>query len=260
MSQIDKVIQVALDELGYLEKADNACLYDKTENAGGRNFTKYWEDVRPSWQGQPWCAVFVTWVFEKALGKNNAQKLLRHYPFVYCPKIASLFEKMDIPQRGDIAVFWRKNEFAHTGIVVAVDGEYFETVEGNTEKGTSLIANGGGVYRKRYRISDLPGTKFLRPNYDESEELTMAQYEELKQGIKDLTETVKQLAAEVGNLKNPMVYNYIDKNMPDWTKEAVQWAMDAGLVHGDGNGLALNDEKLWTIVVMHRMFEKLKNM
>ena len=81
----------------------------------------------------------------------------------------------------------------------------------------------------------------------------MNQYEELKQEIKDLTETVKELAVEVGNLKKPMVYNYIDKNMPEWARKSVQWAVDNGIIKGDGNGLALTDEKLWQTVVMHRL-------
>lgn len=257
MNQADKVIQVALGEVGYLEKCDRSELYDKTANAGGKNFTKYWEDIRPAWQGQPWCAVFVTWVFVQAFGEIEAKKLLRHFPFVYCPKIATLFTQKDSPCKGDIVVFWRKQEFSHTGIVVDVSGDCFETVEGNTESGSSVIANGGGVYRKRYCLSDLPGTKFLRPNYEESEGLSVSQYEELKQEIKDLTDTVKQLAVQVGNLRNPMIYNYVDENMPPWARVSVQWAINNGLVQGDGSGLDLTDEKLWTIVVMRRLVEML---
>ena len=37
----DKVINIALNEVGYLEKKSNAHLESKTENAGYANYTKY---------------------------------------------------------------------------------------------------------------------------------------------------------------------------------------------------------------------------
>ena len=40
-----KVIAVAMNEVGYLEKRTNAQLYDKTANAGTNNYTKYANDI-----------------------------------------------------------------------------------------------------------------------------------------------------------------------------------------------------------------------
>lgn len=56
-----------------------------------------------------------------------------------------------------------------------------------------------------------------------------------------------------------MIYNYIDDNMPSWAKEAVQWAVDNGLVVGTGEGLNLNDEKLWSLTVLYRYHQKFRN-
>ena len=56
--------------------------------------------------------------------------------------------------------------------------------------------------------------------------------------------------------EQPMIYNYIDENMPEWARPAVQWAVDNGIIQGDGNGLALNDDKLWLLVVLHRALTK----
>lgn len=89
-------------------------------------------------------------------------------------------------------------------------------------------------------------------------ELTMSRYEELKRETEDLTETVKQLAVQVSDLQNPMIYNYIDDNMPKWAREAVRWAVDGGLIHGDGSGLALTEEKLWMLVVFYRAVSRWK--
>ncbi len=72
-------------------------------------------------------------------------------------------------RRGDIVCFYRNGEFVHTGIVTSVSGDRFETVEGNTSGGSSVISNGGGVCKKSYYNSKLPGTKFVRPGYENAE-------------------------------------------------------------------------------------------
>ena len=85
------------------------------------------------------------------------------------------------------------------------------------------------------------------------EDLTMAQYEELKNEISQLTETVKVLVTELHDLKHPMIYNYIDNNMPEWAREAVSWAVENGILNGDGKGLNLDDKDLRFITMMYRM-------
>ena len=266
MSAIDKLIQIANAEVGYLEKSSNSQLDSKTANAGTANYTKYWRDIKPEYQGQPWCACFVTWCFTKAFGKDNAQKLLKHYPYVYCPTMASLFTLNANPTVGDIVIFKHNGTFTHTGIVTGVNGDYFTTIEGNTNGGSTIIANGGGVCRKSYYNSNLPGTKFCTPDWsivEESEDLTMEQYNELKS-------LIEKQAAEIADLKNinkqlvnvvqtTMIYNYVDDNMPDWARPAVQAAMDCGAVQGDENGrLGLSYKDLRTICREYRcgMYDK----
>ena len=84
----------------------------------------------------------------------------------------------------------------------------------------------------------------------------MNQYEELKQEIHDLSETVKILAEELYDLKHPMIYNYIDENMPEWARESVRWAIENGIMHGGGDGLGLSDKDLRYIVMLKRLVEK----
>ena len=159
---INKMIQTAKAEVGYLEKRSNSNLDNKTANAGDSNYTKYWRDIMPSYQGQPWCAAFVSWVLMQAFGKDKANKMLKHWPYVYVPTLASLFANYANPQVGDIVMFKHGGVFTHTGIVTGVNGDYFTTVEGNTSGGSTIIANGGGVCSKGYYNSNLPGTKFAR--------------------------------------------------------------------------------------------------
>lgn len=266
MSAIDKLIQIANAEVGYLEKSSNSQLDSKTANAGTANYTKYWRDIKPEYQGQPWCACFVTWCFVNAFGKNNAQKLLKHYPYVYCPTMANLFTLNANPKVGDIVIFKHNGTFTHTGIVTSVNGDYFTTIEGNTNGGSTIIANGGGVCRKGYYNSNLPGTKFCTPDWsivEESEDLTMSQYTELK-------ELIEKQAAEINDLRNvnqqlvnvvqtTMVYDYVDDNMPDWARTAVQAAMSFGAIRGDENGrLGLSYKDLRAICREYRcgMYDK----
>lgn len=157
---INKMIQVAKAEVGYLEKKSNAYLDDKTANAGSNNYTKYWRDVYPAYQGQAWCACFVSWVLMKAFGQSNAKKLLKHWPYVYCPTLGSLFTKNANPKVGDIVIFYRNGTFAHTGIVTKISGDKFWTIEGNASGASGITPNGGGVVEKTYYNSQLPGTKF----------------------------------------------------------------------------------------------------
>lgn len=162
---INKLILIAKNEIGYLEKASNSQLDSKTANAGSNNYTKYWRDVKPSYQGQPWCAGFVSWCFMKAFGREKAKELLKHWPYVYCPTLGNLFTKNANPKIGDIVIFYRNGTFTHTGIVTAVIGDRFYTIEGNTSGASGIIANGGGVCAKSYLNSRMPGTKFCTPDW-----------------------------------------------------------------------------------------------
>ena len=164
---INALITTAKAEIGYLEKASNSQLDDKTANAGYNNYTKYWRDVKPEWNGDYWCAVWVSWCFMKTFGLETAKKLLKHWAYVYCPTMADLFTLHANPKAGDIVIFWsnKKKEFVHTGIVTKVDGDRFDTIEGNTSGGSSIVANGGSVCAKTYLNSQMIGTKFCRPDY-----------------------------------------------------------------------------------------------
>ena len=97
-----------------------------------------------------------------------------------------------------------------------------------------------------------------------SEDLTMEQYNELKDlinaqaaKIADLQDVNRQLVAVV---QTTMIYDYVDDNMPDWARKAVQAAMDYGAVQGDENGrLGLSYKDLRAICREYRcgLYEKL---
>lgn len=176
------VIDAALNEVGYLEKATIAQLDDKTANAGSKNYTKYARDLYAAQyfngnkQGAAWCAVFVAWCFYKAFGKNAALTLLcqptRDNCGAGCGYIVRYFKAKkqwhtSNPQPGDVIVFYdtKMSGFQHTGLVYAVDSDYVYTVEGNTSSESGVIPNGGAVARKKYRHSYARIAGYGRPNW-----------------------------------------------------------------------------------------------
>lgn len=199
---IDALIKIAEQEIGYLEKKSNSQLDDKTANAGNANYTKYWRDLKPSWNGSAWCAVFVSWCMVQAFGMETAKKLLKHesdFPYVYCPTLGARFTKYSDPQKGDVVIFYRNGEFAHTGIVIKVEGDKFWTIEGNTSGGSTIIANGGGVCKKSYYNSQLPGTKFCRPDYSIVKSINSSNNTSSTPSVSSSKALIKQAQKELNN-------------------------------------------------------------
>lgn len=180
---IEDLIKIAKDEVGYLEKASNNNLDDKTANVGSNNYTKYARDLDaiPGFyngkkQGYAWCDVFTDWCFVKAFGVENAKILLCQpdkslgagceYSMRYY-KNAGRFRTS--PAVGD-QIFFKDSSGAacHTGIVYAVDKSYVYTVEGNTRVTSGVIANGGGVFQKKYSLNYNRILGYGHPAYDKA--------------------------------------------------------------------------------------------
>lgn len=176
----DKVIAIALAEVGYLEKASNANLYNKTANAGYNNYTKYGKemhDIYPSVMDFPaaWCDAFVDWCFYKAYGVANAKGLLGGNFDDYTVNSAQLYKNKKAwytsnPKFGDQIFFKNSVRICHTGLVYAVDSKRVYTVEGNTSGSAGVVPNGGGVFKKSYLLGSAGIAGYGRPKYDVAEE------------------------------------------------------------------------------------------
>lgn len=80
----------------------------------------------------------------------------------------------------------------------------------------------------------------------ESEELTMSQYDELSKEITDIK-------TDMEAVKNKMIYNYVDDNMPEWAKATVTKLMQKGYLKGNDKGeLNLDDNMLRMLVINDR--------
>lgn len=179
---IQKVIDIALAEVGYLEKRSNSQLDSKTGNAGAANYTKYARDLdalgfyNGRKQSFDWCDMFFDWCFVKAYGKAAALAMTFqptnaanncgagcHYSRQYYAANGRLYNS---PQVGDQIFFYNAGgRVSHTGLVYNVDKSYVYTVEGNTTGASGVIANGGGVCKKKYKLSSSYIAGYGRPAY-----------------------------------------------------------------------------------------------
>ena len=174
-SNVDKVIKVAGEQVGYLEKASPKDLDSKTANSGYNNYTKFGRDM-VEWVGSPfadgysWCETFQMWCFVKAFGKATAKKMLGGWT-AYCPTAVQYFKDMKrwykSPKKGDLIFFYDSDkDYGHVGLVYKVDSNRVYTIEGNTSPQTGVVYNGGGVYKKKYDLSYYRIAGYGRPNYD----------------------------------------------------------------------------------------------
>ena len=178
---VEKVISIAKDEIGYLEKANNSQLDSKTANAGRNNFTKYARDLdgisgfyNGKKNGFAWCDIFLDWCFVQAYGVENAKRLLCQpnkslgagckYSMQYYKNKGQLKSS---PEIGDQILFKNSSgEICHTGLVYNVDRSYVYTIEGNTSTAFGIVANGGGVCKKKYKLGYNGIACYGRPKYD----------------------------------------------------------------------------------------------
>ena len=183
-----KVIDTALSQVSYLEKASNSQLDSTTSNAGRNNYTKYARDLdaisfyNGKKQGFAWCDVFVDWCFVKAYGKTEALALTYQptnaknncgagcqYSYGYYKAKGQLHSK---PKVGDQIFFGKPSKVTHTGLVYKVDQKRVYTVEGNTSGASGVVPNGGGVCKKSYALTHSGICGYGRPAYGKQTQTT----------------------------------------------------------------------------------------
>jgi hypothetical protein len=191
---LDKLFKVAVNEIGYLEKKTNSQLDSKTANAGSNNYTKYGKAM--GCNGQPWCDAFVDWCFVQAYGKEEASKLLGGFSN-YTPTSAQYYKNMKrwhtTPKAGDQIFFKNNTRICHTGIVYYVTSALVYTIEGNTSGGSGVIANGGGVCKKHYLLTNASIAGYGRPDYDNEPSFAVAKFTPTKGLTSDYNKIVKNL-------------------------------------------------------------------
>ncbi len=175
MTAIERVINRAKGEIGYVEKGANAALDDKTANQGSGNWNKYARDLdalgiyNGRKNGYEWCDIFTDWCFIAEFGKEIGMKMLCQPERSYGAGVNSSARyyrqlgRLDkTPRVGDQIFFVGSDKlYYHTGIVISVDDEYITTVEGNTAD---------SVAQRVYSRGDARIGAFGHPRWDLAEE------------------------------------------------------------------------------------------
>lgn len=196
MASCKDVLDLARGELGYCE------------SPAGSNKTKY--GVWFGLNGQPWCMMFLQWLFHQA----DAAALLP-------AKTASCGALMRAAQAvglwvtggyrpGDLVIYDFPGGAAtdHCGIVEAAEAAAITAIEGNTAEGND--ANGGIVMRRRRDLRLVVGA--VRPRYEaEEEEETVVRYAHLS-------------------------------DIPAKFRPVIEALMNAGVIQGDGSDPAGNGD------------------
>ena len=156
------VINIARNEIGYLEKNSDDGLYDKKANAGTGNYNKYGKELGSPFghaRNLAWCATFAVWCFWKASGENKdlTSQVLHGATTASCKTNEDCFRRAgkwlepgSVPKAGYVIFYTH----SHTGIVTGSDGQNVSTIEGNTSGDSSYERNGGTVYTKTRSIND----------------------------------------------------------------------------------------------------------
>lgn len=248
---VNKILTEANAWLGYLEKASNASLYDKTANAGSANYTCFavWYQTLTgeNYQAQPWCAMFVSCVLARALGESTAKALMPM--FAYCPTGVNSFKAgkgggkwlTANPEAGDIIFFADSTGVAcHVGIVSSVSASTVVTIEGNTSDGSAVVANGGAVCKKAYNRTYSRILGYGRPAYTSVSQETK----------EEETMTQEQFNAHYEAV-NPK-YTALSQ-VPAWYKSEAQELKDIGVLQGNGvNEISIRLEELQSAVIALR--------
>lgn len=247
MTAVERVLNRAREEIGYLEKASNSQLDDKTANAGYNNYTKYARDLAKTdlfngnKNGYAWCCSFYVALFLYCFGAEATHKMLYlpvdslgascYYAARYYRNNGALYNN---PQPGDQIFFIDSyGDEYHTGIVEKVANGRVYTIEGNTSGGSGVDPNGGGVFRKSYNLGEQYIGGYGRPKWSAAP------------------------ADEDENEGDDDVVRYRTKNdIPTGShfRDIINMLMDAKILNGDGSDPTGNDDVIDLSLDMVRMF------
>lgn len=250
MTPVERVIATARAEIGYLEKATNSQLEDKTANAGDKNWNKFaafLDNLGVVYNGKKngyaWCDIFVDYCFIVTFGLELGMALLCQafsglgagctYSMKYYKDKGQFFTSN--PKAGDQIFFTDdggKTSY-HTGLVVDNKGGRVYTIEGNTSSLAGVVPNGGCVRDKSYPLTASYIAGYGRPDYSivEKEEQKAMTQEKFNEMFK------VAMAAYRAELR--------DNDSGQWSEKAREFVIEKGIFAGGGAGADGQPNYMW---------------
>lgn len=161
MSQIQKLIDFALSQVGYKESGNNITKYSAEID---QNYPDFYNGKK---QGAAWCDIFVDYCFLHEFGEEQALFMLcqpKKSAGAGCKFSADFFKNAgrwsSSPEIGDQIFYYdSKGVINHTGLVYKVDSMKVYTVEGNSDDQVKTHA---------YSLTNKKIAGYGRPRYDEA--------------------------------------------------------------------------------------------
>lgn len=182
---MNKLVEVAISQVGYWNKKTNEDLYSNTANKknGYNGYTKYgaWYGLNPA----AWCGMFISWCGNQAGCLDSVGGKIAYVPYYTqtFQKRGRLHARWEYtPSPGDIVIF---GDEEHVGIVESVVSGYLYTIEGN--------ANGGCVARNKYKLTSDYITYYCETRIEEGENYPVV---EIKQGTYKNGSTVEPVYSD----------------------------------------------------------------
>ena len=165
MATVNELLAIARAELG------------TKESPSGSNKVKYagWYGLN----GQPWCMMFVMWVFAQA-GVSLPAKTASCTALMNAAKTAGLWVTGSY-RAGDVVIYdWGDDSVPdHCGIVEAAETTKVTAIEGNTAVGND--SDGGEVMRRVRNTAQILGA--VRPVYEEETKMDNTPSAAHKEGV-----------------------------------------------------------------------------
>ena len=241
MASVKELLAIAAKQIGITE-------WPRNSNKVKYNTWYYGREVSGS--DYPWCMAFVQWCYNEA-------GMRLPYKTASCSALLDWYKKnhpecvVSKPQPGDVVIY----DFGHTGIVESAAVGKITAIEGNTSAGSSGSQdNGGGVYRRTRSTSCVRA--FIRP-------ITAMQIE---------TEDDDMITQDKFNQMFNVAMEAHRKELRDndsgtWSAEARQWAVDTGLIAGNGTAPDGSPNFMWEdtmtreqlVTVLHRFAKMIGN-
>lgn len=237
MTAVQRVLKVARSEIGYLEKATNAQLEDKTANAGYNNWNKFaafLDGLKTVYNfpknGYAWCDIFVDYCFIRTFGLELGMAMTFQpqkgegagctYSMGYYKKAGRFFKD---PQPGDQIFFTNDGGASsyHTGLVEKVGDGRVYTIEGNTSSAAGVVPNGGAVRDKSYALGYNQIAGYGRPDWSLAEKA-----EEDNEMLQDTFNEMFKIAMKAYRA------DLQDNDSSKWSEDARRWAVENGIVAG----------------------------
>ena len=264
---IERVLDIARNEIGYREKASNSQLDDKTANTGSANYTKYARDLdavtnfyNGAKQGFAYCDVFHDWLHYKAWGAAMAMRVLcqpERSAGAGCAYSAQYYQNAgrwytSNPQPGDQIFFNVGGGINHTGIIEKVSGSEITTIEGNTSDMVARrvynIANGyiAGYGRPRYELlaneaaenkTTVSQTSSTSPLTGYSPIVCMMTQSTCYRGTSPMT--VKGVLWHSTGANNPWLKRYVQPDDNAGNRAALLQKLGTNYNHNDWNHIAV---------------------